>query len=214
LQTIKFISKYESPFTKSIKQASYLGKCYWFCESLQPATLSLPRSLLRSLVIDLTLAGHHAVDVIYHMLLSTTVLGWLAGSVVVDPALQVRANSTRLLVCVCAVDPPGVNVLRSPLYAVHAQGGATKLYVEAIGAFHQHRVFLTCGVIDMLHMFEGLGKFTRRTHLLTEEEAAVFKCAEDEEDEDLDHEVHMDRFFSEKFDFSRNYAETLAVFAR
>jgi hypothetical protein len=93
---IKFVSKFDSPKTKSIKQSVYLGKCYWFY-------------------------------VIYHWLLSTTVLGWLANNVQVDPAMHKN----------------------------DASEGAIKLYIEAVGAFHQHRVFLTVGVIDMLHAMEG-----------------------------------------------------------
>ena len=78
---VKYIAKFESPLTKSIKQSSYLGKCYWFY-------------------------------VIYHMLLSTTVLGWLASNVKVD----------------------------EDFFLGSTKQGTVKLYVEAIGAFHQHRV--------------------------------------------------------------------------
>jgi len=31
---VKFICKFESPYTKSHKQSSYLGKMYWFYVSL------------------------------------------------------------------------------------------------------------------------------------------------------------------------------------
>jgi hypothetical protein len=149
---VKFISKFETPLTKSIKQSIYLGKCYWFY-------------------------------VIYHMVLSTTVLGWLADNVSVDPNMHINEKQ-----------------------------GAVKLYVEAVGAFHQHRVFLTVGVIDMLHVLEGLSYFTRTGHSLTEEEEGKFKSAEDKEDEDADHEDAKDDFFDDKFDFSRNYGETIGVF--
>ena len=107
---IKFITKYDAPKTKSIKQSAYVGKCYWFY-------------------------------VIYHMVLSTTILGWLAANVIVDEDMHINARQ-----------------------------GAVKLYVEAIGAFHQHRVFLTVGVIDMLHVLEGLSFFTRKGQELTAEE--------------------------------------------
>eukprot|EP01048_Picozoa_sp_COSAG05_P035217 COSAG05_NODE_15174_length_376_cov_1.281588_1_plen_125_part_11 len=120
-------------------------------------------------------------------------------------------------------------------------GGATKLYVEAIGAFHQHRVFLTVAVIDMLHLFEGAGHFTRvvgaiaregdsspladdeeldmhsiafspKTAAARAEAKRSFASAEEQEDEELKEEME-DHFLSDKFDFSRNYGETLAVFS-
>eukprot|EP01047_Picozoa_sp_COSAG01_P021669 COSAG01_NODE_1263_length_10996_cov_70.459117_3_plen_658_part_00 len=149
---IKYISKYESPMTKSIKQISYLGKCYWFY-------------------------------VIYHMVLSTVILGWLAANVVVDEHDDPRRPRTAVL-----------------------------LYVEAIGAFHQHRVFLTVGVIDMIHLFEGVKFFTRQGKSLTVEELDEFRSAEDEEDADAEKSTAMDDFYHDKFDFSRNYGETIGVF--
>ena len=149
---VKYIAKFESPLTKSIKQSSYLGKCYWFY-------------------------------VIYHMVLSTTVLGWLANNVEVDPKMHINSRQ-----------------------------GAIKLYVEAIGAFHQHRVFLTVGVIDMIHMLEGLKYFTRAGHTLTVVEEDEFTSAEDEEENDKKHSDGNDVFYHDKFDFSRNYGETIGVF--
>ena len=148
---VKYISKYDSPKTKSIKQSGYLGKCYWFY-------------------------------VIYHMLLSTTVLAFLAFNVDIDPD-----------------------------EVVDQRHGAIKLYVEAIGAFHQHRVFLTVGVIDMIHAIEGVGYFTRKVHTLSGEEEAAFESAEDQE-ADQEEDPTLDKFFDDKFDFSRNYGETIGVF--
>lgn len=151
---VKFISKYECPLTKSIKQSSYLGKCYWFY-------------------------------FIYHVLLSTAILGFLALNVTTDDD-----DNCGRIVC----------------------NTALKVYTEAIGAFHQHRVFLTVGVIDMIHVTEGLAFFTRAGKTLTAEEEAKFTSAEDEEEAEDEDELNADEFFSEKFDFTRNYGETIGVF--
>lgn len=149
---VKFIAKYESPLTKSMKQSAYMGKCYWFY-------------------------------VIYHMVLSTTILGWLAGNVKVDAD-----------------------------FFIDTQQGMNKLYVESIGAFHQHRVFLTVGIIDMIHVMEGASFFPRTTHTLTAKEEAKFTSAEDEDEDDQAESDSKDKFFCDKFDFTRNYGETIGVF--
>ena len=123
--------------------------------------------------------------VIYHMLLSTTVLGWLASNVKVD----------------------------EDFFLGSTKQGTVKLYVEAIGAFHQHRVFLTVGIIDMIHVLEGVKFFPRSTHQLKDEEQDQFNSAEDEDEDDKSNENGKDKFFNDKFDFSRNYGETIGVFA-
>jgi hypothetical protein len=46
---IKSIAKYEMPLTKTMKQSAYLGKCYWFCESV---FLLLSCILVQGLVSD------------------------------------------------------------------------------------------------------------------------------------------------------------------
>ena len=145
---VKFISKYELPLTKSHKQASFLGKCYFFY-------------------------------VIYHLLLSTALLGLLAATVKV---------------------------------ASDMQGGPVKLYVESIGMFHQNRCFLTACIIDMAHVLEGTSFFTRPGHTLTKEEESKFAGAEEEEDDEEKIADAADEFFNDKFNYSRNYGETIGVF--
>eukprot|EP01052_Picozoa_sp_SAG31_P003206 SAG31_NODE_122_length_23797_cov_39.343812_3_plen_653_part_00 len=145
---IKFISKYELPLTKSLKQSSFMGKAYFFY-------------------------------VIYHLFLSTAAFALLCATVQV---------------------------------AAEVAGGSMKLYVESIGMFHQNRCFLTACIIDMAHVLEGTAFFTRPGHTLTKEEEEKFGGAEDEEDDEEKIADHADDFFNDKFNFSRNYAETLGVF--
>ena len=52
-----------------------------------------------------------------------------------------------------------------PDFYINKEQGVIKLYVEAIGAFHMHRVFLTVGVIDMIHVLEGYSYMTRTAHV-------------------------------------------------
>eukprot|EP01050_Picozoa_sp_SAG11_P001516 SAG11_NODE_66_length_18786_cov_13.533255_3_plen_649_part_00 len=145
---VKFISKYEMPLTKSHKQSSFLGKCYFFY-------------------------------LIYHLVLSTALLGVLALTVKIDDDFN---------------------------------GGALKLYVESIGMFHQNRCFLTACVIDMFHVFEGLAFVARPAHTLTMEEEAKFNSAEDEDENEDAHDEDADKYFCDKFSYSRNYGESIGVF--
>jgi hypothetical protein len=84
--------------------------------------------------------------------------------------------------------------------------------VESVGVFHQHRLFLSVCVVDFIHVLEGLSFFSRKAHTLDDEELAKFESAEDEEDEEELIEDEADKFFSDKFDYTRNYAESIAVF--
>ena len=92
------------------------------------------------------------------------------------------------------------------------RSGRYQLYVESVGAFHQNRLYLTACVIDFLHVLEGLSFFSRKAHTLDDEELSKFESAEDEEDEEFALEDDADKFFSDKFDYTRNYAESIAVF--
>jgi hypothetical protein len=92
------------------------------------------------------------------------------------------------------------------------RSGRLQLYVESVGVFHQHRLFLTVCVVDFIHLLEGLSYFTRKAHTLDDRELAQFVGAEDEEDEEELIEDEADKFFSDKYDYTRNYAESIAVF--
>eukprot|EP01047_Picozoa_sp_COSAG01_P022542 COSAG01_NODE_1341_length_10644_cov_6.517728_7_plen_603_part_00 len=90
-----------------------------------------------------------------------------------------------------------------------------KMTVDMWGLFHMNRALLTCAVVDPFHMLEGIGKFRRASQVITEEErAAAANSAEDEEDyiENKHREEGHDEFFSDHFDFTKNYGETLAIF--
>ena len=63
----------------------------------------------------------------------------------------------------------------------------------------------------MLHVMEGFTFFTRKAVQLTAEEEAMFTGAEDEEDENDDHHNAEDMYFDCKFDYTRNYGESIAV---
>ena len=165
---VKYICKFEYPYTKSLKQSSYLGKIYWFY-------------------------------MIYHVALSTVLLGVLAlwcevrNIPVVEGGCEETGGET---------DPDGAK----------CRNGRYQLYVESVGAFHQNRLYLTACVIDFLHVLEGLSWFTRKAHTLDDVELSKFESAEDEEDEEIALEDEADKFFSDKFDYTRNYAESIAVF--
>jgi hypothetical protein len=165
---VKFICKFESPFTKSIKQSSYLSKMYWFY-------------------------------VIFHVALSTVLLGVLAMWCDVKniPVVPGGCEETH-----GEIDADGEK----------CRGGRLQLYVESVGVFHQHRLFLSVCVVDFIHVLEGLSFFSRKAHTLDDEELAKFESAEDEEDEEELIEDEADKFFSDKFDYTRNYAESIAVF--
>jgi hypothetical protein len=165
---VKFICKFEYPYTKSHKQSSYLGKIYWFY-------------------------------MLYHVALSTVLLGVLATWCDIKniPVVEGGCIETR-----GETDPDGAK----------CRSGRYQLYVESVGGFHQNRLYLTACVIDFLHVLEGLSYFTRKAHTLDDEELAEFDGAEDEEDEEELIEDEADKFFSDKFDYTRNYAESIAVF--
>merc|ERR1712072_220946 len=91
------------------------------------------------------------------------------------------------------------------------RSGRLQLYIESVGVFHQHRLYLTACVIDFLHVLEGLKFFTRKAHTLTPEEEAQFDGAEDEEDDEELHDDEADQYFNDKFDYTRNYGESIAV---
>ena len=61
-------------------------------------------------------------------------------------------------------------------------------------------------------MLEGLKYFTRAGHTLTVVEEDKFTSAEDEEENDQNYSDGNDVFYNDKFDFSRNYGETIGVF--
>eukprot|EP01043_Picozoa_sp_COSAG02_P003783 COSAG02_NODE_95_length_37416_cov_60.512742_14_plen_831_part_00 len=165
---VKYICKFEYPYTKSLKQSSYLGKIYWFY-------------------------------MIYHVALSTVLLGVLAlwcdirNIPVVDGGCEETLGET---------DADGAK----------CRNGRYQLYVESVGAFHQNRLYLTACVIDFLQTLGGLSYFSRKAHTLDDEELSKFESAEDEEDEEFALEDEADKFFSDKFDYTRNYAESIAVF--
>eukprot|EP01044_Picomonas_judraskeda_P002577 COSAG03_NODE_188_length_10927_cov_5.525028_9_plen_785_part_00 len=165
---VKFICKFEYPYTKSLKQSSYLGKIYWFY-------------------------------MIYHVALSTVLLGVLA---IWCEVRNIPVVEGGCLETGGEVDAEGQK----------CRSGRYQLYVESVGAFHQNRLYLTACVIDFLHVLEGLSYFNRKAHTLDDEELSKFESAEDEEDEELAMEDEADRFFSDKFDYTRNYAESIAVF--
>ncbi len=126
--------------------------------------------------------------VIYHVLLTTLLFGKLV-----------------LWLEVADIEVEGVEGMTN-------RSGHLQLYVETVGAFHQNRLFLTSCVIDMLHAMEGFGYFTRKAKPLTAEEEGTFQGAEDLEDDE--EELHADegnRFLNCKFDYTRNYGESIAV---
>eukprot|EP01048_Picozoa_sp_COSAG05_P012283 COSAG05_NODE_1218_length_5483_cov_330.229569_1_plen_513_part_00 len=90
-----------------------------------------------------------------------------------------------------------------------------RLYVDMCGLFHMNRALLTCAVVDPFHMLEGIGKFRRASKVQTDEERCAKTSAEDEEDMlyHADHEAEHDEFFSDHFDYSKNYGETIAIFS-
>jgi hypothetical protein len=126
--------------------------------------------------------------VIYHVLLTTFLFG-------------------RLVLWLEVADVAVVGV-----EGVEKRSGRLQLYVETVGAFHQNRLFLTSCVIDMLHVMEGVGFFTRKARQLTAEEEGSFQGAEDAEDEEDDlHISEGNHFLNCKFDYTRNYGESIAV---
>lgn len=87
-----------------------------------------------------------------------------------------------------------------------------RLYVEMVAAFHINRMFLTSCLIDAFHAFEGVKFIRRPTASLTAAQAADLTSAEAQED--IDDAMHEDDpFFNNKFDYTRNYSESLAVFS-
>ena len=128
--------------------------------------------------------------VIYHVLLTTVLFG-------------------RLVLWLEVADIPVEGV-----EGITTRSGRLQLYVETVGAFHQNRLFLTSCVIDMLHVMEGASFFTRKANALTAEQESTFQGAEDLEDEEDDvHTVADNRFLNCKFDYTRNYGESIAVMA-
>lgn len=166
---VKFICKFESPYTKSMKQSSYLAKMFWFY-------------------------------IIFHVALSTVLLGVLA------IWCDVRNIPVTPLGCEETNGEPDAD-------GAQCRSGRLQLYVESVGVFHQHRLFLTVCVVDFIHVLEGLSFFTRKAHTLDDKELAAFAGAEDEEDEEEEIEDTADKFFSDKYDYTRNYAESIAVFS-
>ena len=167
---VKFICKFETPFTKSHKQSSYLAKMFWFY-------------------------------MIYHVALSTVLLGILA--------LWCEVKNVPVVEGGClGVERAGPGSLDP----AKCRSGRLQLYVESVGVFHQHRLYLTSCVIDFLQCLNGLSFFTRKAHTLEDSELAEFDGAEDEEDEEELLEDEADQHFSDKFDYTRNYAESIAVF--
>ena len=165
---VKFICKFESPYTKSLKQSSYLAKMYWFY-------------------------------IIFHVALSTVLLGVLAMWCDVRNIPVIEGG------CVGTGGETDADGLK-------CRSGRLQLYVESVGVFHQHRLFLTVCVVDFIHLLEGMSYFTRKAHTLDDRELAQFVGAEDEEDEEELIEDEADKFFSDKYDYTRNYAESIAVF--
>ena len=88
-----------------------------------------------------------------------------------------------------------------------------RLFMEISGCFHCNRMMLTVAIIDAFHWCEGL-KFFRRPISVTDEDSAeaVFHSAEEMDDDDDAIECAADAFFNNHFNFSRNYAESTAVF--
>lgn len=136
---------------------------------------------------------------IYHVALSTVLLGVLAMWVEVRNIPVVEGG------CIETDETPDED-------GTKCRSGRYQLYVESVGMFHQNRLYLTACVIDMLHVLEGLSFFSRKAHTLDDEELSRFDGAEDEEDEESLLEDEADKFFSDKFDYTRNYAESIAVF--
>lgn len=60
--------------------------------------------------------------------------------------------------------------------------------------------------------WKGLLFFTRPGHTLTKEEESKFAGAEEEEDDEEKIADAADEFFNDKFNYSRNYGETIGVF--
>ena len=83
-----------------------------------------------------------------------------------------------------------------------------KYTVDMWGMFHMNRALLTCAVVDPMHMLEGLKFFRRKSKEVTTASRAKILSAEDEDELTAEH----DEFFSDHFDFSKNYGESLAIF--
>ena len=172
---VKYICKFEMPYTKSHKQSSYLGKIYWFY-------------------------------MIYHVALSTVLLGVLAMWCEISN-VPLRDGNGDVYGDGCT----GYETGRDTELPDTCRSGRLQLYIESVGVFHQHRLYLTACVIDFLHVLEGLKFFTRKAHTLTPEEEAQFDGAEDEEDDEELHDDEADQYFNDKFDYTRNYGESIAV---
>ena len=97
-----------------------------------------------------------------------------------------------------------------------------RLYLECVGCFHCNRMMLTVAIVDAFHWFEGV-KFFRRvwkpsspssqasSPALTPIGSPMMMSAQQEPVHDSgNHTVDSDPYFNNKFDFSRNYAETMA----
>ena len=91
----------------------------------------------------------------------------------------------------------------------------SRFLLECIGAFHCNRMMLTVAIVDAAHWLEGVKYFRRRwTPVLQRVAAAKMAMSADHEEEHEEQtlETEADGFFSHKFDYSRNFAETTAVF--
>ena len=86
-----------------------------------------------------------------------------------------------------------------------------KLYLLCVGTFHVNRVLLTCAVVDPFHMLEGVKYFRRPNIELGAAEQLKLNSAEDEEDLDVIAE-EKDEYFNDRYDFSKNYGESIAIF--
>ena len=128
--------------------------------------------------------------VIYHVALTTFAFGKLVLWMVVPPV---------------PVTDPELNDA-----GITQRSGSLQLYVECVGMFHQNRLFLTACIIDFLHVMEGVKFFTRKGKPLTAEQEAKFQGAEDEEDDGDGHE-QAEQYLNCKFDYTRNYGESMAV---
>lgn len=92
-------------------------------------------------------------------------------------------------------------------------GNRPRLFMEISGCFHCNRMMLTVAVVDAFHWCEGVKFFRRPTDVTDETQAELaFHSAEEADDEDEALEDAADAYFNNKFNFSRNYAESTAVF--
>lgn len=164
---VKFISMFEMPLTKSQKQHA--------CESSVPHR-SLPcclSSFVRRAEVKAATADMGKCFffyVIYHLLLSTVLLGVLAATVKID---HEHHGGGAVELWVESVGMFHQNRCVSQLGAGRRLHIATPTCCMLTGGVCS--CFVTACVIDLFHVMEGLKFFTRPAHTLTPEEQGKFR---------------------------------------